>query len=655
MKNLFIFLMTALIATVSYAQKEKPRVAVLQLSGDGISDAESKTMTDRLRGELVKTKAFTLIERGEMDEILTEQGFQMTGCTSSECAVEAGKLLSANQICAGSIGKVGSLFTVSVRLIDVESGEIIKNVTEDCQCPIEQVLTTSLRKVAMKLAGKYSVGLAAGPAILTGGSGDIYVKSSPSGADIYLDNIQTGKSAPATLQDVPAGQHFLKLVKGNTIGSKTVTVKANDIVVENLKLVSARGGLKIYSNPPEAQIFIDGENYGKTPKVIKDISVGEHVVLLKLNDYDNFNKTVKVEYNQFGKVNGVLKKMGRLDIQSTPGGADIYINDKLYGQTPYHERTFAKGTYIVVLKKEGYVNYKSKIKVESEKTTRITAHLKRFANLYLYSEPSGAVIYLNGKYKGKTPQNFIINPDETLHIKITNRNYEDWEKTITLKEGETKNIGAKMIKQKGAISFGKIPAGSFLTVNNKKYKINKKELSLPVGDYDFKISKPGYVDQSVTLTVKAGKTRVLNAPLKPKTTGGAVLRSIFVPGLGQGYQDKTVRAWLYGLGFFGGLSGAVAYTKMYNDAIADYNDMQQQYDEAMDKDEIQRLGQEMESAYEEVNAAEQTRNIFYGATAAVYLWNIIDAAFLSPAWHNKTRFSAMPVRDGVMLGVALQW
>ena len=154
MKIVSSLLMVVVMLLSANAGTEKPRVAVLQLKSDGISKSESQTMTDRLRVELVKSNEFAIIERGEMDEILKEQGFQMSGCTGSECAVEAGKLLSANQICAGSIGRVGSLFTLSVRLIDVESGQIIKSVTEDCKCPIEDVLTKSIRNVVEKLTGK---------------------------------------------------------------------------------------------------------------------------------------------------------------------------------------------------------------------------------------------------------------------------------------------------------------------------------------------------------------------------------------------------------------------------------------------------------------------------------------------------------------------
>jgi hypothetical protein len=63
-----------------------------------------------------------LVERGKMEEELQEQGFQQTGCTSEECAVEVGQLLGVQNMIGGSIGRVGETFTLDVRMISVQSG-----------------------------------------------------------------------------------------------------------------------------------------------------------------------------------------------------------------------------------------------------------------------------------------------------------------------------------------------------------------------------------------------------------------------------------------------------------------------------------------------------------------------------------------------------
>jgi len=60
-----------------------------------------------------------VLERKQMLNMLKEQCFQQTGCTSNECAIEAGQLIGVSHIIAGSIGKVGRTYLVTARLIDV--------------------------------------------------------------------------------------------------------------------------------------------------------------------------------------------------------------------------------------------------------------------------------------------------------------------------------------------------------------------------------------------------------------------------------------------------------------------------------------------------------------------------------------------------------
>lgn len=152
MKNLVIVFILALASMV--LAQERLNIAVVDLDPQGVPDSENKIISDRLRSDLFNTNKFHILEREKMEEILDEQGFQSTGCTSTECAVEIGKIVGVNRIVAGSIGKIGSLYTLNIRLIDVETGRVEKTAIEDCQCTIETVLVQAINRVARKLAGE---------------------------------------------------------------------------------------------------------------------------------------------------------------------------------------------------------------------------------------------------------------------------------------------------------------------------------------------------------------------------------------------------------------------------------------------------------------------------------------------------------------------
>lgn len=126
-------------------------IAVIDFDGRGISADEVATLTDRFRDELIKTNQFIVIERGKMEEVLKEQGFQQSMCTSDECVVEVGQLIGVQQMVGGNIGKVGNVYSVSVRIIDVKAGEIINVTTFDHTGDIGGLLTVGMRNTVQQL------------------------------------------------------------------------------------------------------------------------------------------------------------------------------------------------------------------------------------------------------------------------------------------------------------------------------------------------------------------------------------------------------------------------------------------------------------------------------------------------------------------------
>ena len=129
----------------------KSNIAVVQLLGGNISKSAIAALTDRLRFELFQTNYFQVIERDIMDEILMEQGFQQSGCTTNECAVEMGKLMNVENIIGGSINKVGNTFSSSIKMINIQEGNIVKIISFDYSGPIDEMLKRGMKKIAIEL------------------------------------------------------------------------------------------------------------------------------------------------------------------------------------------------------------------------------------------------------------------------------------------------------------------------------------------------------------------------------------------------------------------------------------------------------------------------------------------------------------------------
>ncbi len=129
-------------------------LAILEFDARGIAVHEAASLTDWLRSEIVKIGEVPLVERGDMlGIIMAEQDFQSLDCTSDICAVDIGKVLGVSHIVTGSMGKVGATYTILARVIDVETGQVIRTPSRRYKGSIDG-LFDEMTPVAFEIVGK---------------------------------------------------------------------------------------------------------------------------------------------------------------------------------------------------------------------------------------------------------------------------------------------------------------------------------------------------------------------------------------------------------------------------------------------------------------------------------------------------------------------
>jgi len=140
--SLKIFVLAGFLALSVHAEKlTQPNVAVLPFSGDKTFSADQLDfITAKFSGELVAVGTFKVLDRGKMNFILQEQGFQQSGiCTSSQCKVEMGQMLGVDNLIAGKLVRFGSTYALHLEYIDVGTGEIIRTIDTEQKGDLEDV------------------------------------------------------------------------------------------------------------------------------------------------------------------------------------------------------------------------------------------------------------------------------------------------------------------------------------------------------------------------------------------------------------------------------------------------------------------------------------------------------------------------------------
>ncbi len=143
LKRFFIFL---IFVGVSLSGFEKQRMAIFSIKPINTSNEVATAFLMSLSSELTNSEKIVNIERSDIEKVFKEQALQLSGCTSTECTAQVGRILGADKILIGSISKVGGSYLISVRAVDVTLGSIVFEIG-----PVEAKNSHEFPNVARKI------------------------------------------------------------------------------------------------------------------------------------------------------------------------------------------------------------------------------------------------------------------------------------------------------------------------------------------------------------------------------------------------------------------------------------------------------------------------------------------------------------------------
>jgi hypothetical protein len=246
-----------LLTGLAMGGTQKTTISVMDLNtSSGLSQKELSLLTDKLLNSLVEYRVYDVVERSKRDEILKEQGFQMTGaCSEASCLVEVGQLLGAQKMIGGTIGKLGAIYVVELRMIDIQTGGIDLSFSRNYG-KIADLLTAMKEAAEIFSSWKPGAGQSAKP-------GGLFVITEPDGAKILVDGKEHTGLTPNLIYPLSEGLHQISLVKeGYSLFSTSRLVSVGKVDTVNAPLMSLAGKLKIKTDPAGAQLYLNKKYQG---------------------------------------------------------------------------------------------------------------------------------------------------------------------------------------------------------------------------------------------------------------------------------------------------------------------------------------------------------------------------------------------------------
>ena len=116
---------TAIRDASNYLNGKIPRGSkIVILNVQSVSPELSDYIIDELIANAVNDRAFTVVNRKQLDAIRDEQKFQMSGAVDDRDALAIGKFFGAQTIVSGAVSRLGDGYRIAVSALDVQTAQV---------------------------------------------------------------------------------------------------------------------------------------------------------------------------------------------------------------------------------------------------------------------------------------------------------------------------------------------------------------------------------------------------------------------------------------------------------------------------------------------------------------------------------------------------
>jgi eukaryotic-like serine/threonine-protein kinase len=284
---------------------------------------------------------------------------------------------------------VGNTLTLSGKLRPAEHGALLKFL-HDAPPGIRLVDHIEYDDAGQPAAANPSTSASAstsGRPIPGPGFGAIRVVTDVIGATAMLHGpsgrVVSQCVTPCILNNLTPDRYSLEVKKDGYQSVQTaLQVREGSVADQKLSLESLAKGLYITSDPPGADVFINGaKQSGQTP-VTLPLAAGQYNLVLRLPGYDPYVGGVQVKENVQTQLPAKLNQRSSshiawAQVSSDPVGAEIFVDGDSTGRITPARIEIPAGTHTLTLKLDGFRPAKRTVSASEGGTASVTETLRK--------------------------------------------------------------------------------------------------------------------------------------------------------------------------------------------------------------------------------------------------------------------------------------
>jgi hypothetical protein len=284
----------------------------------------------------------------------------------------------------------------------------------------------------------------------------------------------------------------LALVLGGYYWMDRTPKPTKEEVVAVPQPVKQFGSIEVTSDPPGAQVFLDGvEHKEPTPTVIEEVAAEEkHEIKVVKRGFKPWVRTVEPKDDKPLPIPASLERLlTTIGIESTPSGASVFLDGAEHSELTPTEilKVTAGEEHEIRVEKRGFKPWVGIVEPEDDKPLSIEAPLERLVgSIIVKSTPPGASVFLDNSKKssGSTPMELPdVSADDVHVVKVTKEGYELGVQTITVKPDERREVEVALKPLMGKLKIKVRPWARVYVDGEPMGMTPLTPLELPVGEH----------------------------------------------------------------------------------------------------------------------------------------------------------------------------
>jgi hypothetical protein len=295
--------------------------------------------------------------------------------------------------------------------------------------------------------------------------------------------------------------------------------------------------IQVSSNPSGAVACFDHWNCLNTPITFATDPNSYHSISVYKDGYQMSTQTVYA--NNSGVTISVMVNLisnppqtGSLNLDSSPSGADIWLDQRYYGTTPQIIGGLSEGSHSLMLRNAGYYDFTEQFSITAGMTTTRSPAMSPytqssgFGDLRIQSSPVGAAVYVNNNYAGTTISSTALYVTQlkpgSYSVRVTLAGYQIYSQTAGITAGKVTTVQANMVPvspgptpyTNGQITVRSNPSGANIYLDNAYRGLTPLTLvDIPQGSHAIILKLNGYQDWQSSVNVVAGSSTDVSGTL----------------------------------------------------------------------------------------------------------------------------------------------